>query len=79
MFQGVAQGIAAVEPVFDLAKDLADLVFDGIRAGGALLEALQVGEEFGVDVKNEVVTGHGIIVVKLAVGVYVRTTASYHT
>ena len=34
---------------FDLAKNLADLVFDGVGAGGALLEAVKVGEELTVD------------------------------
>ena len=34
-FQRIAQRIAAVEPVFDLAENLADLVFDGVGVIGA--------------------------------------------
>ncbi len=41
----LAQVVAALNLVLDLAKDLADLVFDGVRSGGALLEAVQVGKE----------------------------------
>jgi uncharacterized protein with PhoU and TrkA domain len=43
----LAQVVAALDAVFDLAEDLADLVFDGVRPGGAWLEAVQVGEELG--------------------------------
>ena len=36
--QRVAQRIAAAELVFDLAEDFADLVFDRVRALGAVLK-----------------------------------------
>jgi hypothetical protein len=32
----LAQVVAAGDLVFDLAEDLADLVFDGVRSGGPL-------------------------------------------
>ena len=41
----LAQVVAALNLVFDLAEDFADLVFDGVRPGGLLLEAVQVGKE----------------------------------
>ena len=41
----LAQVVAALDLVFDLAEDFADLVFDGVRPAGLLLEAVQVGEE----------------------------------
>ncbi len=40
----LAQVVAAGDLVFDLAEDLADLVFDGVGPGGPALEAVQVGE-----------------------------------
>ena len=46
---GFAQVVTALDTVLDLAKDFADLVFDGVRAGGLLLEAVQVREELGVN------------------------------
>ena len=41
----LAQVVAALDLVFDLAEDLADLVFDRVRPAGLLLEAVQVGKE----------------------------------
>ena len=65
----VAKGVAAADLVLDLAKDLSDLVFDGVGAGGALLEAVQVGKERFIDKFHQVVAGHGPVVVELAVGI----------
>jgi hypothetical protein len=42
----LAQVVAALDLVLDLAEDFADLVFDGVRPGGLLLEAVQVGKSF---------------------------------
>lgn len=53
-FKRIPQGITALEFVLNLAKDFTDFVFDGIRACGALFEALQVGEQIAVDVINQV-------------------------
>ena len=39
----------------DLAEDLPDLVFDGVRPGRALLEAVEVGKERLVDEVAEVI------------------------
>ena len=63
----LAQVVAALNLVLDLAEDFADLVFDGVRAAGLLLEAVQVGKELPVDEVAEVVAGHGLVVVDLAV------------
>ena len=45
MVDDLAQVVAALDLVFDLAEDLADFVLDGVRPGGLLLEAVQIGEE----------------------------------
>src|ERR1019366_1043596 len=62
-----AQVVAARDLVFDFAEDLADFVFDGVRSRGLLLESVQVGEELLVDEGEEVVAGHGAVVVGVAV------------
>ena len=51
----LAQVVAALDAVLDLAEDLADLVFDGVRAGGLGFETVQVGEELLVDEVAEIV------------------------
>ena len=61
------QVVAALNLVLNFAEDFADLVFNGVRTGGALLEPVEVGEEFAVDEIAEVVAGHGLVVVELAV------------
>ena len=61
----LAQVVAALDLVLDLAEDLADLVFDGVRPGGLLLEAVQVGEELAVDEVAQIVAGLGLVVVDL--------------
>ena len=63
----LAQVVAALNLVFDLAEDLPDLVFDGVRAGGLLREAVQVGKELLIDEVAEIVAGHRLVVVELAV------------
>jgi hypothetical protein len=45
----LAQVVAALDFVFDLAENFADLVFDGIRSAGPLLESVEVGKEFAAD------------------------------
>ena len=62
----VAQVVAGLDLVFDLAEDFADFVLDGVGAGGLLLEAVQVGEEFLVDEVAEVVADQTLVVVELA-------------
>ncbi len=39
MLDNLAQVVAALNLVFDLAENLSDLVFDGVRAASSLLEA----------------------------------------
>ena len=71
----LAQGVAALNLVLDLAEYLADLVFDGVRAGGLLLEAVQVGEQLAIDKLAQVVAGQCLVVVELAVTVLGRGPA----
>ena len=62
----LAEVVAAGDPVFDLAEDFADFVFDGVWAAGSLLEGVQVGEELASDEIDEVVAGLGFVVVEVA-------------
>jgi hypothetical protein len=62
----LAEVVAALDLVADLAENFADLVFDGVRAAGALLEAVQVGAELEVDEVPEIVAGERLVVVDLA-------------
>ena len=57
MVDDLAQVVAALNLVLDLAEDLPDLVLDGVRAARLLLEAVQVGEKFRVDELAEVIAG----------------------
>ncbi|HUX30423.1 MAG TPA: hypothetical protein VMV78_07310 [Thiobacillus sp.] len=71
----LAQVVAAVDLVFDLAEDFADLVFERVGAVGFLLEPVQVGEQLAVDEIAQVVAGERGIVVELAVLVFGRCPA----
>ena len=42
----LTQVVAALDLVLDLPEDLADLVFDGVRSAGLLLEAVEVRNSF---------------------------------
>ena len=65
----LAEIVARLNLVLDLAEDLADLVFDGIRPARLLLEAVQVGEELAVDEVAEVIAGERLVVVDLPGGI----------
>jgi hypothetical protein len=64
VLQDLAQVVAALDLVVELAEDLADLVFDGVRAGGFLLEAAQPGEELMVHELHQVGPGVCLLVVR---------------
>jgi hypothetical protein len=63
----LAQVVAALNLVLNLAEDFADLVFDGVWPAGFLLEALEVGKELLVDEVAQIVAGHRGVVVEFAV------------
>ena len=63
----LAQVVAALDLVFDLAEDFADLVFDGVRPGGPLLEAVQIGKELQRDELVQIAAGQCDIVIQRAV------------
>ena len=63
----LAQVVAALDLVLDLAEYLADLVFDGVWAAGLELEAVQIGEQLAIDKLAQVVAGLCLVVVELAV------------
>jgi len=71
----LAQVVAALNLVLDLAEYLSDFVFDGVGAAGLLLEAVQVGKELLVHEVAEVVAGQGTVVVEIAVLVLGRGPA----
>jgi len=50
-----------------LVEDFADFVFDGVGAGGFLLEGVAVRKEFEADEVAEVVAGLGAVMVDFAV------------
>ena len=61
------QVVPALYLVLDLAKNLTDFVFDGVRASGLLLEPGQVGEELTVNKVAQIVTGQSLVVVELPI------------
>ena len=67
MVDDLAEVVAALNLVFDLAENLADLVLDGVRPAGLLLEAVQIGKELDVDEIAEIIARHHLVVVDLAV------------
>ncbi len=70
-----AQIVAAVDLVLDLAEDFADLVFDGVRAIGFLLEAVQVGKQLAVYEVAQIIAGRRFVMVRLAIVVLGRGPA----
>jgi hypothetical protein len=60
----LAQVIAALDLVLDLAEYFPNFVFNGVGAGGLLLEAVQIGKELAADEVAEIVSGEGLVVVK---------------
>src|SRR5271157_3611893 len=67
LVDNLAQVVAALNLVLDLAEYLPNLVFDSVRAARLLLEAVQVGKELPVHEVAEVVAGQGLVVVEFAV------------
>ena len=67
MVDDLAEVVARLDLVLDLAENLADLVFDGVRPARLLFEAVQVGEELQIDEIAEVVAGLGLVVIELAI------------
>jgi hypothetical protein len=63
----LAHFVAAGDLVFDLPEDLPDLVIDGVRPAGLLLEALEIGGELLIDEVAQVVAGQDLVVAELAV------------
>ena len=66
-FEGVPQGVAALESVLYLAEDLPDLVFDGTRALCTRLETLEVPKQVAVNKIDQVVADKRPVVVERAV------------
>ncbi len=66
--QRIAQAVATTELVLNLTEYLADLVFDSIRPGSPLPEALEMGKQHIINKGNQVVTGQRGIVIKRTVG-----------
>jgi hypothetical protein len=62
----MSRRLPALNAVLNFGKNLDDLVFNGVRAAGLGLEALEVGEELAVGEIQEVIAGEGVVVVELA-------------
>ena len=58
--------VAALDAVLYFAEDFPDLVFDGVRPRGLLLEPVEVGEEPGIDELDEVVAAERGVMVNFA-------------
>ena len=71
----LAQVVAALDLVLNLTENFAKLVFDRVRAAGLLLEPVQIRKELLVDEVAQVIPGHGLVVVQLAVLVLWRGPA----
>ena len=63
----LAQVVASRDLVFDLRKNLPDLVLDGVRPGRLRGESIQIRKQPVVHKVDQVVTGHRRVVVELAV------------
>ena len=57
VFQRIAQRITTLNLVFQLAKDLTDLVFDLVGRICLLLERLQIRKKIVIDELNQIITG----------------------
>ncbi len=67
MVDDLAQVVAALNLIANLAEDFADLVFDGVWAAGLQLESVQVSKEFGVDEITQIGAGLCGVVIELAI------------
>ena len=63
----LAQVVAALNLVLDLAEYLPDLVFDGVRAARLLLELVQVGKQLPAHELAEITARQSLVVVEFAV------------
>src|SRR6266568_18600 len=63
----LAEVVAALDLVFDLAKDFANLVFDGVRPAGLLRKTVKIGKKLAADEVAKVVAGLCPVVVNLAI------------
>jgi hypothetical protein len=66
-FVNVVNNIAQIIAALNLVFDLANLIFNGIGAGGFLFETLQVGKELRIDKLCQVIANPNLVMVKLAV------------
>jgi hypothetical protein len=62
-----AQVIAAMDLVLDLAENLADFIFDGVRPAGPFPETMEIREKLAVDEFAQIIPGKCLVVVELAV------------
>jgi hypothetical protein len=71
----LAEIVAALNFVFYLTEDFTDFVFDGVWAAGFLFEAMEVRKELLVDEIAQVIAGHGLVVIDLAIFCFGRGPA----
>ena len=75
MVDDLAHVVAAVNLVFNLTENLTNFVFNGVRPGCLLLEAMKVGKELPIDKVAEIVAGQGLVVVEFTILVLGRGPA----
>ena len=73
MINDLAKVIAALNFIFNFAKDLPDLVFDRVRSSRALFETMQIGEKLLINEVAEVVAGEGFVMIQLALSILRRS------
>ena len=67
MVQDIAQSVATLEVVLDLAEDLFDFVFDGIGAFRRRFEFRQMRKELAIREVNEIIADQCFVTVGLTV------------
>jgi hypothetical protein len=70
MVDDFAKVVAAMNLIFNLAKNLADFVFQRIGTARLLLKAIQVREKLLIDKVAQVITSLSCVMVWLAFGIF---------
>lgn len=63
LIENLSEIIPALYPVFELAENFSDFVFDGIRTLGTVLKFLKVREKLMIDKIPKIISGKSDIVV----------------
>jgi hypothetical protein len=70
--QRIAKTVSTGEFAADLAEDLANLVFDGVCARSAFLEAMQIWKQLEVDVLDQVIARECAVMIESPISFFWR-------